>query len=48
MIAFFMESNAEGAAAAAASPFALAGLLVLSLVLLIRTPWGAAMERVRR
>lgn len=42
------QSLIEGAAVAAAAPSLLAGLLLLGLVLLIRTPLGAAMERVRR
>jgi asparagine N-glycosylation enzyme membrane subunit Stt3 len=47
VMAAFIERVAEGAAGAAAVPFALAGLLLLSVVLLIRTPPGAAMARVR-
>ncbi|HBK91952.1 MAG TPA: hypothetical protein DDZ68_09815 [Parvularcula sp.] len=42
------QSLTEGTAFAAAASPLLAGLLLLGLVLLIRTPSGAAMERARR
>lgn len=45
MLALFNLSLTEEPAAAAAG---LAGLVLISLVLLIRTPPGAAMERARR
>lgn len=48
MSALTLQSLTEGAAGAAAAPMALAGIILLSLVLLIRTPSGAAMERARR
>jgi hypothetical protein len=48
MVALSQPSLIEGAALAAAASPLLAGLLLLSLVLLIRTPSGAAMERARR
>ncbi len=47
MVALSLKSLTEGAAVAAAAPLALAGLILLSLVLLIRTPSGAAMARAR-
>ncbi len=47
MSALTLQSLTEGAAAGAATPLTLAGLILLSLVLLIRTPSGAAMERAR-
>ncbi len=48
MTALIEHSLTQGPADAAAVLPALAGLLLLSLVLLIRTPSGAAMERARR
>jgi len=45
MLALLDQSLTQDPVAAAAG---LAGLVLISLVLLIRTPPGAAMERVRR